>query len=65
MADPRSFAQWLGQMALPIESYWLWDKGWNAHHFVCRNAAWSEKVMLFPKQEQKFFNATPVEMVNL
>lgn len=64
MVDPSNFAQFLGQMALPIVEYWLWDKGWNAHHFKCRNAAWNEKVMLYPKQEQKFVNATPIEMVN-
>lgn len=64
MVDPNNFAQFLGQMALPVMEYWLWDRGWNAHHFKCRNAGWHEKVMLYPKQEQKFVHATPVEMVN-
>lgn len=64
MVDPNAFAQFLGQMALPVKHYFLWDKGWNAHHFWCKNRPYSEKVMLFPKQEAKFFHATPVEMVN-
>lgn len=65
MVDPNNFAQFLGQMALPIKDYWLWSKGWNAHHFRCRNARYNEKVMLYPKHEEKFRHATPVEMVNL
>lgn len=64
MVDPNNFAQFLGQMALPIKDYWLWPRGWNAHHFKCRNARWDEKVMLYPKHEEKFRHATPVEMVN-
>lgn len=64
MADPNVFAQFLGQMALPVIDYWLWDKGWNAHHFKCLNLPYSQKMMLFPKEEAKFINATPVEMVN-
>lgn len=65
MVNPEVFAQFLGQMALPIRDYWLWDKGWNAHHFKCENRPYNEKQMLFPKQESKFINATPIEMVNL
>jgi hypothetical protein len=65
MINEVNFGQFLGQMALPIVDYWLWDKGWNAHHFKCRNAAWHEKVMLYHKTEEKFLHATPVEMVNL
>jgi len=64
MVDPNNFAQFLGQMALPVRDYWLWDRGWNAHHFRCANRPYSEKVMLYPKQEAKFLHATPVEMVN-
>lgn len=64
MVDPNNFGQFLGQMALPVRDYWLWSKGWNAHHFKCENRPYSEKVMLYPKQEAKFVNATPVEMVN-
>ena len=64
MVDPSNFAQFLGQMALPVRDYWLWSKGWNAHHFKCSNRPYREKVMLYPKQEAKFVEATPVEMVN-
>lgn len=64
MVDPNNFAQFLGQMALPVADYWLWNRGWNAHHFKCKNRPYSEKIMLYPKTESKFVNATPVEMVN-
>jgi SAM-dependent methyltransferase len=64
MVEPNNFAQFLGQMALPVKDYWLWNRGWNAHHFHCKNRPYSEKVMLYPKEESKFVNATPVEMVN-
>lgn len=64
MIDPNNFAQFLGQLALPVRDYWLWSKGWNAHHFRCENRPYSEKRMLYEKHESKFINATPVEMVN-
>lgn len=64
MVDPNNFAQFLGQMALPVRDYWLWTSGWNAHHFRCENRPYREKVMLYPKHEAKFIEATPVEMVN-
>lgn len=64
MVDPNNFAQFLGQLALPVRDYWLWDRGWNAHHFKCENRPYSEKTMLYPKAEAKFVNATPIEMVN-
>ncbi len=64
MIDPNNFAQFLGQMALPVAEYHLWDKGWNAHTFRCPNRPYSEKVMLYPKAEAKFTHATPIEMVN-
>jgi SAM-dependent methyltransferase len=65
MIDPNWFSQWLEQLALPVVEYWLWDKGWNAHHFKCRNADWIEAKMLFPKHEEKFRGKTPIEYVNL
>ena len=65
MADPQVFAQFLGQMALPVMEYWLWSRGWNAHHFKCRNAPWEESNMLFKKDEPKFRGKTPMEYVNL
>ncbi len=61
----QNFQQFLGQMALPIVDFWLWDKGWNAYIFKCRNASWNEKVMLYHKAEDKFKDATPVQMTNL
>lgn len=61
----QNFEQFLGQMALKIEDRWLWDKGWPAYHFKCSNRPWNEKVMLFPKSEEKFVHATAVEMTNL
>jgi len=64
MVDPGNFAQFLEQMALPVQDYWLWDRGWNAHHFRCRNADWIEAKMLYPKHEAKFRGATPLEYVN-
>lgn len=64
MANPDNFEQFLAQMALPVQERWLWDQGWNAWHFHCKNRPYSEKQMLFPKHESKFINATPIEMVN-
>lgn len=60
----QNWEQFLGQMSLPIHDRWLWAKGWNARHWVCFNRPYSEKRMLFQKQEAKFLHATPVEMVN-
>jgi len=61
----QNFEQWLGQLALPIVDRWLWSAGWNARHYVCRNAAWSEKRLLYPKQEAKFIGCTALEATNL
>ncbi len=61
---PQNWEQFLGQMALPIADRWLWDRGWNARHWKCINRPYREKVMLYPKQEAKFLDATPVQMVN-
>lgn len=60
----QNWEQFLGQMALPIKERWMWTKGWNARHWWTKNRPYSEKVMLYPKQEAKFLNATPIEMVN-
>lgn len=65
MIDPAWFQQFLDQMALPTIEYWLWDKGWNAHHYRCRNAPWTESKMLYYKEEAKFRGKTPVEAVNI
>lgn len=65
MIDRFNFEQFLGQMALPVLEYHLWDKGWNSHTWRCRNAPWTEAKMLYPKDEPKFYGKTPVEYVNL
>jgi len=61
----QNFAQFLEQMALPIQDYFLFDKGWKTHIFKCKNASWENSKMLFPKQESKFFGKTPLEYTNL
>ncbi len=61
----HNFEQFLGQMALEIVDRWTWESGWNAYNFKCINKTWDKKKMMFPKHEEKFKNATPVEMVNL
>ena len=61
----QNFIQFLGQMALPIEKYYLFDKGWKTHVFKCRNADWKECQMLFPKNESKFIGKTPLEYTNI
>ncbi len=65
MWEQKNFEQFLGQMALPVLEYHLWDKGWNAHTWRCQNAAWTDSRMLFSKSEAKFVGKTPVEYVNL
>lgn len=65
MVAKENFEQFLGQMALPIIEYWLWDRGWNSHHWRLRNAPWKEAKMLYPKNESKFIGKTPIEYVNL
>lgn len=65
MVDPQNFQQFLGQMALPVKDYWLWNKGWNSHTFWCNNRSWTHARMLYPKAEPKFYGKTPVEYVNL
>lgn len=65
MHPKENFEQFLGQMALPIVEYHLWDKNWTAHTWRLRNAPWYESKMLFPKQESKFYGKTPIEYVNL
>ena len=69
---PQNFLQFLGQMALPLvepprESATIYqpkDRGWPAYQFRCRNAPWSEKRLLFPKEEAKFLPLTPLEATN-
>lgn len=63
-----NFQLFLSQMALPVIEFWEYQPktvGWPAYHFLCRNADWREKVLLFPKTEEKFVNCTPLEATNL
>jgi len=65
---PQSFAQWLGQMALPILDFYVYkpkERGWPAYQYRCRNAAWTEARMLYPKAEPKFAGKKPHEYSNL
>jgi 2-polyprenyl-3-methyl-5-hydroxy-6-metoxy-1,4-benzoquinol methylase len=65
---PQNFAQWLGQMALPIIDAYVYQpkvRGWPAYQYRCRNADWSEARMMFPKEEEKFRGKTPQEYANL
>lgn len=63
------FEQFLGQMALPVVATWDYipqpGQGWPAHHFLCANRPWSEKRLMFPKQEAKFQDCTVLEATNL
>ncbi len=64
----QNFAQFLGQMALEIVDAWVYtpkDRGWPAYQFKCLNRGWDQKRMLFPKGEEKFRLATPLECTNL
>lgn len=64
----QNFAQFLGQMALEIVDAWTYtpkDRGWPAYQFKCLNRGWDQKRMLFPKSEEKFRLATPLECTNL
>lgn len=65
MWNKENFIQFLEQMALPVEEYWLFDGNWPSDHFCCRNADWTESKMLFYKDEEKFRGKTPLEAVNI
>ncbi len=59
------FDQFLQQMALEPQGYFLWDKGWPIRNWHCKNRPWEESKMLFPKYEEKFKGKTPIEYTNL
>ncbi len=64
----QNFEQWLGQMALEIVEAWTYvpeGRGWPAYTWRCINRGWEHKRMAFPKAEEKFRLATPLEMTNL
>lgn len=61
----NNFVQFLRQMALPVENYFLFENGFKSHVFKCRNANWSECHMLFYKEQEKFRGKTPLEQVNI
>ncbi len=63
-----SFRQFLGQMALPVAEQWEYvpqSVGWPATHYICPNRPYSEKTLMFPKQEAKFIDCTPLQATNL
>lgn len=65
---PQNFAMFLGQMALPIEDFYIYQPtgpGWPAYQFKCRNAGWEEKKLVFPKDEAKFLPLNPIECTNI
>lgn len=60
-----NFEQFLKQMALNIE-----DKVYSNHSFSsiiykCINQTWDKKVLKFPKTDEKYIHASPLEVVNL
>jgi Methyltransferase domain len=60
-----NFEQFLGQMALDIL-----DKNYSDHSFpswiyLCENRHWNEKRMKWPKQDKKYIDVSPLDMVNL
>ncbi len=64
----QNFEQFLGQMALEIVEAWTYvpqGRGWPAYTWRCINRGWQHKRMAFPKTEEKFRLATPLEMTNL
>lgn len=63
-----NFQMFLAQLALPVRDFWHYQPasvGWPAYHFVCENRPHSEKVMLFPKHEEKFVDCTILQATNL
>lgn len=64
----QNFEQWLGQMAFDIVEAWTYvpaGRGWPAYTWRLINRGWEHKRMAFPKGEEKFRLATPLEMTNL
>lgn len=65
---PQHFEVWLRQMALPVVDFYVYKptvRGWPAYQFKCRNAAWTEAQMIYPKTEAKFIGKKPHEYANL
>lgn len=63
-----SFRQFLGQMALPVAEQWEYvpqTVGWPATHYLAPNLPYTEKTLMFPKQESKFLDCTPLAATNL
>ena len=65
MWNRENFEQFLNQMALPVEEYWLFDGDWPSDTYKCINLNWKESKMLFYKDEDKFRGKTPLEAVNI
>lgn len=60
-----NFEAWLDQMALPRLKKALFNGNWPSWCFLCENRPWSEKKLPFPKSEDKFTDATPLESTNI
>lgn len=65
---PQNWELFLGQMALEIVDRWVYEpkaRGWPAYQWRCINRPWSQKRLIFHKDEEKFINCTPLEATNL
>lgn len=62
-----NFIIFLQQLALIVEDYFLFDKGWKTHIIKCRNAKMEDAIYvpIFKKNEPKFIGRTPIEIANL
>ncbi len=65
---PQNWIVFLQQMALPVLDHWTYEpkeRGWPAYQYVCINKPWSEKRLIYPKDDPKFLHATPLQCTNL
>ena len=64
----QNWETFLLQMALPFDDFFVYqpaNRGWPAYCYRCLNRPWREKRLVFPKQEEKFLDCTPLEATNL
>lgn len=60
----RGFEEFLGQMALPIQQKIFCPESFGAWLYRVKNRPYSEKVLKFPKNDAKFIDASPLEVIN-